>query len=328
MLITPNPSIDILRTALEKKGYSFERFELSHHTFARFTAPNGSAWLTLGAHIGYPFISKAVAKVCDEKNIAYDFCAQEGLRIPRTVEVTGEPSDEYLATLLEAKPLIVKPHSSSLSNGLTLHIETVAQLREAIQTALRFSAVALVQEQVDGEEIRFTVVNGKVKAALLRQKPRLVGDGSATLEELLQRENAERAALKMQYVTYPQLSADLVTDTGHQLGDVLKKGETLELSRSTMIRTGASVYNVLADVDKSYIQLVENLVAKLGTRFVVVDMMLHDYTTPMTEKNYAFIEFNIAPVLKLFYSCRDGKQYDVVSDLVKLIDATLTGAKL
>jgi uncharacterized protein (DUF1330 family) len=71
--------------------------------------------------------------------------------------------------------------------------------------------------------------------------------------------------------------------------------------------------------------VVENLVQTLGARFVVVDMMLQDYTKPKTAANYAFIEFNTAPVLKLFYSCRDGKQYDVVAELAAMIDTSLTG---
>jgi hypothetical protein len=54
-------------------------------------------------------------------------------------------------------------------------------------------------------------------------------------------------------------------------------------------------------------------------------MMIHDHTKPQTEDNYTFIEFNTAPVLKMFYSCRDGNHYDILGDLVPMINATLTG---
>ena len=326
MLITPNPSIEILQAALEKKGYTADRFELDNSTFIRFTAPNGQVWITQGAHVGYPFTPKAVGKISGDKNLAYDFCANEGVRVPKTVQVTQLPGDAYLAELLQDKPVIVKPHNSSLSRGVTLNITEPQQLLDALEIAMQFSPIALVQEQIEGEELRFTVVDGKAKAALLRQKPRLIGDGVATIKELFERENAERSTLKLEYLSYPQLPESMLGEVPR--GKILAAGEALELSRSTMIRTGASVYNVIGDVDESYVRIVESLAQKMGASFIVVDMMLRDYKAPKTDDNYAFIEFNTAPVLKLFYSCRDGKQYDVVSELADMIDATLTGAEL
>jgi cyanophycin synthetase len=325
MTTTLHSSIELLQTALEKKGYIVSLLELNGETFVRFVAPNGRTWFTQGARIGYPFVPKAVAKISTEKNLAYKFCEAIGVRVPLTTELRNVPTDDELELLLQRKPLVVKPHNSSLSSGVTLNIQDAEQLRQAIHEALNVSATALVQEQVEGEEIRFTLVEGKVKAALLRQKPHLVGDSSSTLAQLLKRENEARAQLIMPYVQYPQLAPDLITQAGHRPEEVLDKGDVVQLGRGTMIRTGASIYNVLESIHPTYLGVVENLVQTLGARFVVVDMMLQDYTKPKTAANYAFIEFNTAPVLKLFYSCRDGKQYDVVAELAAMIDTSLTG---
>ena len=61
---------------------------------------------------------------------------------------------------------------------------------------------------------------------------------------------------------------------------------------------------------------------------MVVDIMIQNLRQPHTKNNYAFIEFNTAPVLKLFYSCRDGKHYDVLPELAAMIDASLQGAQV
>jgi cyanophycin synthetase len=323
MLITPNPSVEILRDAFEKKGYTYERFELADSTFARFTAPSGRIWIAQGAHIGYPFTHRAVSRISSDKNLAYDFCENEGVRIPKTFQITQMPAESYLLELLQHQPLVVKPYDSSLSRGVTLDITDVSTLRKGIEFALGYSEIALVQEQVLGEEVRFTVVKGKAKAAILRQKPRLIGDGKATLQQLLERENQERAELELPYITYPQLPQTILGDT--PADTVLAAGEVFELSRSTMIRTGASIYNVIQTVHPSYLQTVENLAQKLGANFIVVDMILRDYTQEQSANNYAFIEFNTTPVLKLFYSCRDGQHYDVVEELADMIDGTLHG---
>jgi cyanophycin synthetase len=171
------------------------------------------------------------------------------------------------------------------------------------------------------------VVDGKVKAAILRQTPQLVGDGTSTIAELLENENAARRQLRMQYVSYQPLDSELITQAGKQSTEILPKGEVLTLGLGTMIRTGASVYNVLSEVHPSYIRTAENLAENLGSRFIVVDIMIHDYTKPQSDTNYAFIEFNTAPVFKLFYSCRDGNHYDILSDIVPMLDDAISGER-
>lgn len=324
-LITPHSTVELLQKALHKKGYRFEKLELQQSSYTRFIAPNGQAWLTQDAHVGYPFSSAAAAKVSDEKDLAYEFCAAEGVRVPETWTLGKGFDDSLLISLLKRSPLVVKPHNNSLSRGVSLDVTDLQSLRTAVRAALKFSPRVLVQEQIEGEELRFAVVNGTIKAVLLRQMPRLTGDGISTIGQLLEQENEARAGLRMPFLTYPQLSKKLIALSGRGAGDALPAGETMQLGRGTMVRTGASIYNVLTEVHETYLATVTRLVTALGARFVVVDMIIRDHTQPKSKDNYAFIEFNKAPVLKLFYSCRDGKHYDIVHDLVPMIHSTLTG---
>lgn len=323
-LTTSHSTVELLQEALHKKGYKFEKFELRGSSYTRFIAPNGQVWLTQDTHIGYPFSSSATAKISIEKDLAYEFCAAEGVRVPATWILSQGWDDSQLTPLLKRHPLVVKPANASLSKGVSVDITNLQGLRTAVKAALKCSPRILVQEQIEGEELRFTVVNGKVRAVLLRQKPGLDGDGTSTIGELLARENEARANLRLPFLTYPQLSSQLISLSGHKAEDILSAGERIRLGRGTMVRTGASIYNVLADVHETYLAIVTRLVAALGDRFIVVDMIIRDYTQPLTKDNYAFIEFNKAPVLKLFYSCRDGKHYDIIRDLVPMIDVALT----
>jgi D-alanine-D-alanine ligase-like ATP-grasp enzyme len=322
-LITANPSVDLLNSFLQKLGYTSEKLQLGASSYTRFTAPNGATWLTQDAHVSYPFSSAACKKISNEKDLAYEFCEQHGVCVPRTKKVYGPIGDEALAAFLGTGPVVVKPNSSSLSWGVTLNIRDEYTLKHAVIDALSFSRVALVQQQIKGEEIRFTVLGGKVKAALLRQTPRVTGDGIATVGELLRAENEVRSQLKMPYVTYPILDERLINMDDLDMNRVPAEGEVVELGRGTMVKTGASIYNIVDDIHTSYIDVAEKAATALGARFVVVDIMIQDYTVPKTDDNYAFIEFNSAPVLKLFYSCRDGKQYDIISELGPMIDRAL-----
>jgi D-alanine-D-alanine ligase-like ATP-grasp enzyme len=316
-------SYKLLARALEQKGYAIDVTE-GRSVTATYTRPTGEVWKTRAAHLAYPFTSSKARSVSQYKNKAYELAEEVGFSYPSTVFVTDLPSDETLESLLSRyKKLIVKPNNSSLSRGLTVNIETIDDLKKAIAHARKVTPNVLIQEQVKGEEIRFTVIEGKVEAALLRRTARVIGDGVSSISALIQAENELRKNLTFDYITYPLLSASLVGEERMQDARVPAKGEIVELSHSTMIRGGCSVYDILPEIHPSYIKQVENLVAKLDAGFVVVDVFCQAFDQPATPENHWFIEFNTAPVLKLYYSCRDGKHFDIVSRLADAIDRSL-----
>ena len=323
---TQQPTIELLKIGLTKLGYSCESFKLGATDFTQFTAPSGQIWLTETAKVAYPFTSTSARRVSTNKDLAYDLAARVGAQVPFTATLNSrEDNSAHYDELLKHGTLIVKPNSASLSRGLTLNITNSKMLSQAINEAGTFSDMVLVQKQLQGEEIRFIVVANKVKAALLRQTPRVIGDGQSTLKELLAAENEVRKAGGLQY---PALTKKIIALDNFDLSIVLAVGEMIELGRGTMIARGASMYNVHSDVHPTYIAMAEKLAAAIGTGFVSVDVFINDYTQPLHDAEYAFIEYNMSPVLNLLYKCRDGNHYDILSDLVPLIDARINGGLL
>ncbi len=321
-------TIDQIKKGLAARGYTVEDLVLDGKYFSRFIAPTGESWLTSNGHISYPFITSTARRVSIEKNIAYDLASSVGVNIPRTLRVNPPNlSDNELSEFLQYAPLVVKPNDASLSDGLSRGVTTERALHKAIQYAANYSDSVLVQKQCEGQEIRFVVLNGRVNAAILRQTPQIVGDGISNIAELLERENIDRAQLRMEYLKYPQLNENILPLKDLDSTQLLAKGEVLELGKSTMIRGGASIYNITGSVHTSYFTVVEKLATVLGKGFVVVDMLVKDYLQKDNTDNYFFLEFNMAPVLKLFYSCRDGNQYDILKRLVPMIDEAVTNKR-
>jgi cyanophycin synthetase len=316
----------LLERALDTKGYVLEFDETSPAT-ATYVSPSGAKWITRAAHIAYPFTSEKARDISIHKKKTHEFALERGFPVPHTVMVgeAGIANEEARQLLDRYKTLIVKPADASLSRGLTMAITSYEQLIEAVRYAKTFSSNVLIQQQVEGEEIRFTLLQGKVEAALLRQTPRVVGDGASTIAELIKRENEHRRQLRLEYVTYPQLDETLIDSKFLASTQVPSKEEIVELNRSTMIRGGCSVYNILDNIDDSYIQKIESLTAGLGADFIVADVFCSDFTLPAADGNYQLIEFNTAPALKLYYGCRDGKQFDIARRLATMIDTHLQG---
>jgi D-alanine-D-alanine ligase-like ATP-grasp enzyme len=323
-----NVGVDMYKRSLSKLGYSFESFELDGKAYSRFIAPTGAVWLTRDEKLSYPMVGAESRAISADKQLSYELCAQEGIRIPATIACSDiNQNRNQIAILLATGPVIVKPNSASLSWGLTLNVRTTQAFEEAFAEAQKFSETVLVQEQVTGEEVRFMVVGGEVRAALLRQTPRVVGDGKHTLAELIAIENEERANLDTM-ATYPLLDDKIIDFSNFDLESIPSVGEMIEFNRSTMIRGGASMFNIVDTIDEGYKAVAEKAARALAAQFVVVDVMIEDISKPCNGKNYAFIEFNSSPVSVLCYSCRAGRQYDVVSDLTPMIDKAIRGTSL
>ena len=326
ILSDPYASYRILRDQLAKRGYKAHEFRMHDDWHIELTAADGKTWVTPVAKIAYPMATKAFVAVSRYKDQGYALAEQLGLTVPQTYPVhADDPLDESaLKAMLAAHDrLIVKPLRASLSRGVTLSITTLKQLQQAIADARAHHESVLVQEQIEGEEIRFIIVGNKVAGALLRQTPRVIGDGSRTVAELIAAENEARRHIDTPYVAYPQLTeaiipADYLTSTR-----VLAAGEVLELNRATMIKNGCSVFNVTEQVHTDYIKAAETFAQAVGIGFGCVDIFCQDYTKPATKRNYWFMEVNTSPVLKLCYGVRDGNQLDIAPLLADEIDRHL-----
>lgn len=320
----PTASYRLLADELCARGYTTREFRLGESHVFETVSSRGRRWLTTITHISYPMQTAFFKRISIRKELAYELLRDAGIPVPFTrVVKLGErlQKEESEQLLARFSRLIVKPADSSLSRGLTLNITNTMELMKAIEIARKYasSGAVLIQNQVTGEELRFVYLNGNVIAALLRETAKVVGDGIASVQQLIDAENTARSQITGSMVPYPQLTSEVI-DKGIDTNHIPAIGEVIELNRLTMIRGGASIYNVIEAVHETYISLVKQAADAVGTGFVVVDMMIDDYTTPYDGKNAFFNEFNSAPVLKLFYSCRDGKHFDIVPKLVDAID--------
>lgn len=323
-MTSPNYSVALIAEQLAERGYARSRAEMDGQRY-EILKKDGSIWVTRDKAADYPFVSNTHRAVSKSKLLAYDYVGGLGYDVPatRTLQIPNHHDLDLVMAL--APRLVVKPENSAGSRGLTLDITQSDQLPAAIDKAARYASTVLVQEMFEGEEIRLTVVRGQVKSVLLRQTPRVTGDGRRTVTELIEYENFLRRSLDFPYITYPELTSENITFDVHY-DFVPAADEAVALSSSTMIAGGASVYDVASQTHRSFIDMAEHLAGMLHAPFVVVDLLCKDYTRQASAGSYVFLEFNTAPALKLYYSVRDAvQQYDIVSEVTDMIE-TYIGA--
>ncbi len=309
-------SQEILIRALEERGLaaSMHQRGVNGEMFTYVSSTSGKRLVISWKKYKYPFPSASAYILSLDKSAAYDHVSALGYSVPRSWY--GQDSalpDGVEAFLDQGGRLIVKPLDSGLGKGLTINITRKEELLQATHVAKQHSETYIIQQQFVGEEYRFVVVEGVARAAVLRQKPFVIGDGTHTVEQLIAIENENRQSIKDTMVSYPMLTKELIGDIveNQQIPEI---GERFELGLGTMISKGASVYDVTNQIHESYMSIASDIGASIGAGFVVVDMMIQDHSTPAAEGNYIFLEYNMSPALRLFYSCRDGHHVRVAEE--------------
>ena len=315
-------SYSLICDELADRGFIIKRAVLDDRVH-RIAQKGSHIWITPTKYVQYPCISTTLRLLSINKVLSYQYVQGLGYSVPRTQHITSDSLAPVVHMLHAYQPLIVKPQNGAGSQGIVRDITTESQLRTALQRVRATGADALVQKQYIGEEVRITIIDGKMYSAMVRQTAQVTGDGVKTVSELIDQENALRAELVFPYIAYPQLNksdCQKMTD----LAATPQAGQVVRVGQATLISQGASLYDVTPTLHNSYRDIAQTIACSLNTRFLVVDLLCKNYVQPATDKNYVFLELNTAPALKMYYSLRGARtQYAIVPVLADIIEATV-----
>lgn len=146
---------------------------------------------------GCPVRSRAI---CRDKILTAQILTSKGIHVPRTKVYSPSEREQAMAETFPddaEREVVVKAQSLSLGKGVFLSVQKDSfdqAFREcaAVQQRARRPQI-LVQEMHPGFEMRATVMEGVLHNVMLRMPAYVVGDGTSTLDQLIDLKNEERA---------------------------------------------------------------------------------------------------------------------------------------
>ena len=236
----------------------------------------------------YPLNAATAASIASDKTHTARLLARAGVRTPRGEHFfttdrfsarrpPGRRADEAAAYAERLGfPVFVKPNDGSCGAyaDAAFNGGDVRRLLDAMADA---HPVALVQEMLSGREFRVLVVDGAPLFAYERRAGGLVGDGAATVAELLARGNRLLVADGMTPIAAdsPYLANRLATD-GLTLETILPAGAVLQASPRRNISAGAAVGDFTDDFTPAFKAYARTAAAALGLRVCGLDVMSLD----------------------------------------------------
>ncbi|MGY6661951.1 MAG: N-acetylglutaminylglutamine synthetase [Glycocaulis sp.] len=186
---------------------------------------------------------------CDDKAVTRRLMEAAGVPVPRQLSATASEADR--AAFLEAcGSVVVKPARGEQGRGVVVGIETLADMDAALKQAASTGPHILIEECVQGDDLRVVVINDEVVAAALRKPPEILGDGDRTIRQLIERLSRRRSAATQGESRIPldEETDRCVRAGGYSLDDVLPRGEQLRVRRTANLHTGGTLHDVTAEL--------------------------------------------------------------------------------
>ena len=210
-------------------------------------------------------------------------------------------------------PVVVKPADGDHGRSVFTNLMKREEIESACATVIAEGGGALVESYIRGSEYRLLIVGGQVVAAARGEKLAVVGDGKATVTELIDaqintalEQRGDLVALKnnpraLQEVAHQGFAPDSVPPAGREV---------------VIIRTGNHSRDITDRVHPS-VAATASLAARIvGLDIAGVDLVCEDISQPLEAQGGAIIGVNAGPGLLMHIKPSEGEARPVGKAIV------------
>lgn len=256
-------------------------------------------------------------RLLENKPLTIAVLKQQGFPVPE--EILTDDIGAAKEFLHRHRRVVVKPVSNTGGAGITTDITTTEELERAFTRARTMSNVtdarqrALVQQHVAGEDCRVLVVNQKYLFAIQRIAAHVVGDGRATVKELVAAWNATR---KVEcHIQLNELTDELLTKQQVTLESVPAAQQRVLMAYVSNYHTGGRLRDVTDELGDEIRTMALEAARFFNMPIVGVDFMTSDHSRSAG----VIIELNGTPDITIHHFPDEGKARNVAEKVVDML---------
>src|SRR5690606_26467267 len=160
--------------------------------------------------------------------------------------------------------------------GVYADIRTEESLKKVLEKARRTGEQILLEQFVEGQDLRIIVIGFEVVAAAVRRPPQIVGDGRLTIRTLIEKQSRRRAAATNGESRIPldDETRRVIDGAGYSLNDILPAQETLTVRRTANLHGGGTIHDVTPILHPELAEAAVRAAKVLDIPVVGLDMMV------------------------------------------------------
>jgi cyanophycin synthetase len=219
-------------------------------------------------------------------------------------------------------PVIIKPRLGSRGRHTTTHITNEDELKKAFICAKQMCYWVVMEEHLIGSVYRGTCINERLAGVLRGDPPRITGDSTHTISELVEIKNKQRHA-EVKDVSISQEHINFLGRLGLTINSILPSGKTVDLTEKIGINYGGCAAEV-TDITHSEIKkILEKAAEAVGDPIIGFDFIIEQISEDPSKQKWGFIECNGLPFINLHYDPIEGETNNVASPLWDYVEENI-----
>lgn len=286
-----NPYAQIIINEAVKRGLRVEDFDVKQGCFYIYSGQR-----KIRCRESLTDLTSAYSNMlCDNKNMTRKVLNQFHLQTPQVCSSLN--SEALLDFLTKHKQVVVKPLSGEQGKDVYVGIEDFERLNQVVTLLVdKYSEdQVVVENKVNGEDVRIIVINYKFVAAAVRRPPQVVGTGEHTLRQLIEKQSRRRQAATGGESSIP-LDEELISclkEQGYTLDSILEAKKKIVVRKACNLHQGGTIEDITQVIDEKVKQVSEVAAKALEIPVVGFDLMMPD----LSGSEYNIIEANERPGL-------------------------------
>jgi len=239
------------------------------------------------------FTTAVAMSICDDKRVTRRVVEGAGIKVP--AQLTEDTKEARAKFLREHGSVVVKPVRGEQGLGISVGLTEAEEVEAAVERARQICSEVILESFFDGDDLRLIVIDYKLVAAATRRPARVIGDGSATVRQLIEAQSRRRAAATGGESRIP-LDAETercVRAAGFTLDDVPEAGLEFNVRLTANLHTGGTIHDVTEETHPVLVDAAVRAARAIEIPVTGVDLMVK---SPL-EPDYVFIEANERPGL-------------------------------
>jgi D-alanine-D-alanine ligase-like ATP-grasp enzyme len=277
----------------------------------------GKVWYIINS--ATPITNTTSTTIAKRKNLTNLVLSKENIPVP--MQKLIDSPIEALKFFNQYKRIVIKPKQQLGGIGITILPNSEKEVIEAYNHAYSKSLSSgedkvIAEEFIDGENYRLLVVGEKVVGAVRRKSAYIVGDGTSTIIQLIEKKSKDRIQQQLEPIKVDNEVNIRLRELNLTLESIPKNGEEIILRYSCNLSAGGTSEECMQEVDPYYIELAIKSVKATGTEFGGVDIITPDISKPA---KCAINEINYNPGLRLHYKVDKGESIHVAIPIMEYI---------
>ncbi|MFV8356788.1 cyanophycin synthetase [Flavobacterium sp. XS1P32] len=221
-------------------------------------------------------------------------------------------------------PIVLKPLDGNHGKGASINVTNWEDAVSGLAFAKEYSKRIIVEKFITGFDYRILVIDNKLVAAAKRVPAHVVGDGTATIQELITTTNLDPRRgygheNVLTQIDVDRDTEDLLEKLGYTLATIPKIGEIVFLKSTANLSTGGTSVDVTDMMHPENIFLAERISRVIGLDVCGVDIMAENLTQPLKENGGVILEVNAAPGFRMHLAPSEGLPRNVAAPVIDML---------